>query len=99
MHLSRRAVAAAAALTMTAATAAALAMPARASAPSPFPVYDNGGVLVTAHPVTSGERLVIRGRPVTLGEVDRHGPAYVAHVLGLLPASWRNHTLAAVPEG
>ena len=72
---------------------------ASASAPTPFPVYDSGPALVTAHHVTSGERLVIKGRPVTLGEVDRHGPAYVAHVLGVLPASWRNHTLAAVDQG
>ena len=99
MHLSRRAVAFAATLTMTAGIAAALAMPASAAAPTPFPVYDNGGVLVTAHHVTSRERLVIAGRPVTLGEVDHHGPAYVAHVLGVLPAAWKGHTLAAVPEG
>lgn len=98
MHLSRRAVAAAAALTMTAATAAALAMPASAAAPVPFPVYDNGGVLVTAHPVTSGERLVIRGRLVVLGEVAHPGP-FVAHFLGGLPVSWKGHMLAAVREG
>ena len=98
MHLNRRAVAFAATLTATAGVVA-LAMPARASAPTPFPVYDNGGVLVTAHPVFSGERLVIAGRPFTLASVDKHGPAYVAHVLGVLPASWKGHTLAAVPEG
>lgn len=99
MHLNRRAVAAAATLAMSAGIIAALAMPASAAAPTPFPVYDNGGVLVTAHHVVSGERLVIKGRPVTLGEVDHHGPAYVAHVLGVLPASWKGKTLAAVDEG
>jgi len=72
---------------------------AMASAPTPFPVYDNGQALVTAHPVVSGERLVISGRPVTLGAVTHPGPAYVARVLGLLPASWAGRTLAAVPEG
>lgn len=96
MHLTRRAVAAAATLTMTAATGAALAMPARASAPAPFPVYDSGSALVTAHPVFSGERLVIRGRAVELASVAHPGPAYVAHILGVLPASWKGKTLAAV---
>ena len=99
MHLKRPAVAFAATLTMTAGITAALAMPASAAAPTPFPVYDSGPALVTAHHVTSGERLVIKGRPFTLGEVDRHGPAYVAHVLGVLPASWKGHELAAVDEG
>lgn len=99
MHLTRRAVAAAAALTLSAGVTAALAVPAGASAPTPFPVYDSGSALVTAHHVTSGERLIIKGRPVTLGEVTHPGPAYVAHVLGVLPASWKGKTLAAVPEG
>jgi hypothetical protein len=72
---------------------------ASASAPVPFPVYDNGSALVTAHHVVSGERLVIAGRPVTLASVAHPGPAYVAHVLGVLPASWAGRTLAAVPEG
>ena len=99
MHLKRKFTAGAAVLTLGASIAAALAMPARASAPTPFPVYDNGGVLVTAHHVTPKERLVIKGRPVTLGEVDRHGPTYVARVLGLLPVSWKGHMLAAVREG
>lgn len=98
MHLKRKFVTGAAVLTLGASIAAALAMPARASAPSPFPVYDNGGVLVTAHPVTSGERLVIRGRLVILGEVAHPGP-FVAHFLGGLPVSWKGHMLAAVREG
>lgn len=98
MHLNRRAVAAAAALTMTAATAAALAMPASAAASVSFPVYDNGGVLVTAHHVTPGERLVIRGRLVILGEVAHPGP-FVAHPRGLLPVAWKGKMLAAVIEG
>lgn len=72
---------------------------ASASAPVAFPVYDNGSALVTAHHVVSGERLVIQGRPVELASVAHPGPAYVAHVLGVLPASWRGRTLAAVPEG
>ena len=96
MHLKRKFVTGAAVLTLGASIAAALAMPASAAAPTSFPVYDNGGVLVTAHHVTPGERLVVKGRPVTLGEVDRHGPAYIAHVLGVLPASWKGHMLAAV---
>lgn len=98
MHLNRRAVAFAATLTMTASVAAALAMSASAAAPPPFPVYDNGGVLVTAHPVTSGERLVIRGRLVILGEVAHPGP-FVAHPRGLLPVAWKGKMLAAVIEG
>lgn len=82
-----------------AALAAAPAAPASASAPAPFPVYDaSGSVLVTAHPVTSGERLVIKGRPVELAWVAHPGPAYVAHVLGEMPVSWRHHMLAAVLE-
>lgn len=72
---------------------------ASASAPVPFPVYDNGSALVTAHPVVSGERLVIQGRPVELASVTHPGPAYVAHVRGVLPSSWKSRTLAAVPEG
>lgn len=80
-------------------TFAAFAVPAGASAPSPFPVYDSGSALVTAHHVVPGERLVIAGRPVTLGSVTHPGPAYVAHVLGVLPASWKGKTLAAVVEG
>ena len=78
---------------------AAFAVPAGASAPSPFPVYDNGSALVTAHHVTSGERLVIAGHPVTLGSVTHPGPAFVAHVLGVLPAAWKGRMLAAVVEG
>jgi hypothetical protein len=70
-----------------------------ASAPSPWPVYDSGTALVTAHPVTPGERLVITGRPVTLGSVTHDGPAFVAHVQGALPAAWKGKTLAAVAEG
>jgi len=69
---------------------------AMASAPVPFPVYDNGPALVTAHPVASGQRLVIAGRPVTLASVTHPGPAYVAHVLGVLPAAWKGKPLAAV---
>ena len=84
---------------VTAGIAAALAMPASASAPTPFPVYDNGSALVTAHHVTSGERLVIKGHPVTLGAVTHPGPAYIAHILGRVPASWKGKMLAAVPEG
>ncbi len=94
------------ALAATAVTAGALAAGAMlgagaalAAAPVPFPVYDSGQTLVTAHPVTSGERLVIRGRAVELGVVDVHGPAFVAHPLGLLPKTWKGHTLAAVIEG
>ena len=78
---------------------AAAAALAGVPAPVPFPVHDIGGALVTAHPVHAGDRLVIRGRPVELAEVDVHGPAYVAHVLGLLPKGWKGHTLAAVVEG
>lgn len=92
----RRMIVAAAALAVAAAgggTAVAMA------APVPFPVYDSGSALVTARPVTSGERLVIAGRPVTLGSVTHPGPAYVAHVLGVLPAAWKGRTLAAVAEG
>lgn len=99
MHLSRRAVAFAATLTMSAGVVVALAMPASAVAPTPFPVYDNGGVLVTAHPVFSGERLVIKGRPVELASVAHPGPAFVAHALGVLPVSWKGKTLPAVAEG
>jgi hypothetical protein len=62
-------------------------------------VYDAGSTLVTAHPVFSGERLVIRGQGFTLGAVTHPGPAYVAHVLGVLPVSWKGKTLAAVVEG
>lgn len=76
----------------------AAAPAAMASAPAPFPVYDGGQVLVTAHPVQSGERLVIAGRPVTLGPVAHPGP-YVAQVKGVLPTSWKGKTLAAVAEG
>jgi len=76
----------------------AAAPAASASAPTPFPVYDSGSALVTAHHVASGERLVIDDRPVTLGPVTHPGPAYVAHVQGLLSASWTGRTLAAVPE-
>ena len=89
-------------LAFPAAVLAALAVcpAASASAPTPFPVYDSGRALVTAHHVTSGERLVIKGHPVTLGAVTHPGPAYIAHILGrALPLSWRNHELAAVPEG
>ena len=99
MHLKRKFIAGAAVLTLGVSIAAALAMPASASAPTPFPVYDSGSALVTAHPVFSGERLVIRGRGVTLGDVAHPGPAYVAHFLGGLPAAWKGHELAAVPEG
>lgn len=97
MPVKSSAVAAAAAVTLI----SAAAIPAGASAPSPFPVYDSGSALVTAHHVTSGERLVIAGHPVTLGSVAHpaHSPAYVAHVLGVLPASWKGRTLAAVAEG
>lgn len=77
----------------------AAAPAAMASAPVPFPVYDSGPALVTARPVAPGERLVIKGRPVTLASVTRDGPAFVAHVQGVLPASWKNRTLAAVAEG
>jgi hypothetical protein len=80
-------------------TVAAFAVPAGASAPSPFPVYDSGSALVTARHVVPGGRLVIAGHPVTLGSVTHPGPAYVAHVLGVLPASWKGRTLAAVVEG
>ncbi len=80
--------------------ASAFAVPsARASAPVPFPVYDTGQSLVSGHLLYEGERLVIRGRPVQLGDVEHHGPAYVAHWLGLLPGGWKGHTLAAVIEG
>lgn len=89
-------------LTAAAAVAvlAAAAPAALAAAPNAFPVYDAGRqTLVTAHPVTSGERLVIAGRPVTLGAVTHPGPAYVAHVLGgPLPAAWTGRMLPAVPE-
>lgn len=96
MPVKRHVVAAAATVTLI---SAAAAIPAGASAPSPFPVYDSGSALVTAHRVTSGERLVIAGRPVTLGSVAHPGPAYVAHVLGVLPVAWKGRTLAAVAEG
>ncbi len=80
--------------------ASAFAVPsAQASAPVPFPVYDSGSALVTAHPVTSGERLVIKGRPVEIASVAKDGPAFVAHWLGLVPKGWKGHTLAAVREG
>jgi hypothetical protein len=69
-----------------------------AATPTPFPVYDSGSALVTAHPVSPGERLVIAGRPVTLGSVTHPGPAYIAHVLGVLPPAWAGKTLPAVPE-
>ena len=88
-----------ASLAASAVTAAALALsvsPASASAPTPFPAYDNGRVLVTAHPVFSGERVVIRGRGVTLGSVAHPGPAYVTHVLGGLPAGWAGQVLAVI---
>ena len=88
-----------ASLAVSAVTAAALALsisPASASAPTPFPAYDNGRVLVTAHPVYQGERVVIRGRGVTLGSVSHPGPAFVAHVLGGLPASWARQVLAVI---
>lgn len=98
MHLKRKFAAGAAVLTLGASIAAALAMPASAAAPTPFPVYDNGGVLVTAHHVTPGERLVIRGRLVILGEVAHPGP-FVAHPRGLLPVAWKGKMLAAVIEG
>jgi hypothetical protein len=74
----------------------AAAPAAMASAPSPFPVYDSGSALITAHPVTSGERLIIAGRPVTLASVAHPGPAYVSHVQGVAPVSWRGKTLAAI---
>lgn len=48
----------------------ALAPAAMASAPAPTPFgvhVSTGTTLVTGHQVTSGERLVIAGRPVTRG--------------------------------
>ena len=86
--------------TACAAAAAALALPvspAWAAAPAPFPAYDNGRVLVTAHPVHPGERLVIRGHLLTVASVSHPGPAYVMHVLGGLPAGWTGQVLAIVP--
>lgn len=84
------------------AAAGAAIMPAGAAAPAPAPVpfwvYDSGSALVTAHPVIAGERLVIKGRGVTLGSVTHPGPAYVAHILGVLPPAWTGKTLAAVRE-
>lgn len=90
----------------TAATPAALASApatsasaASTSAPVPFPVYDNGSSLVTGHPVKSEQRLVVDGRPLTLGSVAKHGPAYIVQVKGVLLATWKNRTLTAVAEG
>lgn len=80
------------------AAAAALAGP---PAPVPFPVHVTGStVLVTAHPVHAGERLVIRGVPFTVASADHPGVSYTVRVKGgLLRSSWRDRTLAAVDEG
>lgn len=99
MRISRKIVATAAALTFFGGISAATAMTADAAAPTPFPVYYSGSALVTAHQVTSGERLVVAGHPVTLASVTHPGPAYVAHILIGLPASLKGKTLAAVAEG
>lgn len=96
MSIKSKILAGAAVLAVTGAASAPAAM---ASAPTPFGVYDNGSVLVTAHQVTSGERLVVDGRPFTLGSVAHPGPAYVAPVKGVLPVAWKNRTLSAVKEG
>lgn len=84
---------------VTAASAAALAVPAQASAPTPFPVHvATRGVLTTAHKVTKGERLIVGGRLVVLGQVDDPGP-YVAHVVGLLPGSDVGRNFPAIRVG
>lgn len=89
----------AAAAAVLAITGAATAPAALASAPTPFPVYDNGSALVIAHPVKSGDRLVVAGRPFTVGTVTHDGPAFEARVKGNgLPPAWKNKTLPAVAE-
>lgn len=81
------------------APAALLAAPAHASASTPFPVHvATTGVLTTAHKVFTGERLMVGGHLVVLGQVDDPGP-YVAHVIGLLPGSDVGRNFPAIRVG
>lgn len=81
------------------APAALLAAPAQASAPIPFPVHvATTGVLTTAHKVFTGERLMVGGHLVVLGQVDDPGP-YVAHTVGLLPGSDVGRNFPAIRVG
>lgn len=95
--MRKTALAALAAFTLT--PAAFLAVPAQASAPTPFPVHvATTGVLTTAHKVFTGERLIVGGHLVVLGQVDDPGP-YVAHVIGLLPRSDVGRNFPAIRVG
>ena len=87
------------ALTATAAAVALATGPAQAAPAVPFPVHvATTGVLTTAHAVTRGERLMVGGKLVILGQVDHPGP-YVAHTIGLLPKADVGRDFPAIRVG